>query len=481
MVAYRQMASQRSRCRGLLFLLLLLAGCAGSRVQAPPPGPVPAPAPEAGHASFFFPIEIPLADLRRMLDESLPRRLNDERKQEISETLRDDFYRYTLDRGEIALGLSGDWLTFEIPVRGSLTVGGRVRPVPLGKGLPVQETVDFKGTIRGTASPAIGIDWRPDPRPEVQVHLEQAQLRVLDAFSLSVRAFLEEKLNPILNRELQRAAGEMLEGLALREKAAGMWRSLHVARRALDGEDLWLRFEPAGISLVPVTGSGGALRTGLGISGRISMTLGQPAAPLAPAPLPPLRFDGERTGGFEMEVPVAASAEELSRKVDQELRGDRFRIAGTRLLTVTRASLEAEGDRLRLTVDFQEKGNAAGRLVLRGRPVLDPATNVLSLDGLQYDLAAGGRFLRLMDRLRRAEMLERLRKETRVDLRPYLARAGQETAGAIRSLFPPGLRVEVRVEPVQVLGVGVIEGALWARCRLAGSTTALILNHGNDI
>jgi Domain of unknown function (DUF4403) len=457
----------------VLSVLLVLTGCAGSRVQTPP-APPSAPPAGPGQASFFFSVEIPLAEVRRMLEQALPPRLSDERRQEIADGLRDDFYRYTLDRGEIAVGLSGDWLTFEIPVRGSLTVGGRVRPVPLGKGLPVQETVDFKGTVRGTASPAIGPDWRPDPQPAVQVHLEQAQLRVLDVFSVDVRSFLEGRLNPILNRELQRASGEMLNGLALREKAEAVWKSLHVTRRAMDGENLWLRFEPAWLSLVPVTGKGEALRTGLGISGRISMTLGQPAAPLAPTPLPPLRLEGERPGGFEMEVPVAAPAGELSRTVDRELRGDRYRIAGAKLLTVTQASLDIEGDRLRLTLDFQER-SATGRFVVHGRPVLDPKTNVLSLDDLQYDLASGGRFLRLMDRLRRAEMLERLRKETRVDLTPFLDRAGKETAQAIRSLFPPGVRGEVRVAPVRILGVGVADGTLWARCRLAGTTSGLRL------
>jgi hypothetical protein len=460
----------------ILAVLLVLAGCAGSRTQAPS-GPPSAPPTEAGHASFFFPIEIPLTDLRRMLDESLPRRLNDERKQEISETLRDDFYRYTVDRGEVAVGVAGEWLTFEIPVKGSLTLGGRLRPLPLGKGLPVQETVEFSGTIRGTASPAITPDWRADPRPTVQIHLAQARLRALDVFSVNLRPFLEERLNPILNRELQRAAGEMLDGLALRQKAEATWKSLHLARRAMDGESLWLRFEPAEISLAPIALSGGALRTGLGISGRISMTLGQGAPSPAPSPLPPLRLDGARTAGFEIEVPLTASTEELSRTVDRELRGDRYRIAGTKVVTVTKADLEAEGDRLRLTLDFQEKGNAeVRRLIVHGRPVLDPQTNVLTLDDLRYDLATGGRFLRLMDRFRRAEMLEKLRKETRVDLTPYLERAGKETAGAIRSLFPAGTRGEVSVEPVRILGVGVVDGAVWARCRLTGSTSALSLS-----
>lgn len=267
----------------------------------------------------------------------------------------------------------------------------------------------------------------------------------------------------------------MLDGLALRERAEAAWRSLHVSRRVQNGENLWLRFEPADMSLSPITASETALRTGIGISGRISMTLGQSAPPAVPSPLPPLRLDGARAAGFEVEIPVMASAEEVSRTVDRELRGDRFRIAGTKRLTVTAANLQVEGDRLRIALDFQEEGARPGRLIVRGRPVVDPASNILSLDDLQYDLTTGGRFLKLMDRLRRAEMLEKLRKETRVNLAPYLERAGQETAQALRGLFPPGMKGEVSVAPVRIVGVGVVDGAIWARCRLTGTTSALTL------
>ena len=58
--------------------------------------------------------------------------------------------------------------------------------------------------------------------------------------------------------------------------------------------------------------------------------------------------------------------------------------------------------------------------------MLDPATSVLRLADLQYDLASAGFFLRLADRLHRAEL--------------------------------PGLLGEVRVEPVRILGVGIAGG-----------------------
>ena len=264
--------------------------------------------------------------------------MSDERKQEISGAIQDDFYRYTLERGGVEVGFSGEWLTFSFPVRGRLTIGGR-----LG-GLPVQETVELGGRVRGTASPAITPDWRPDPRPAAQIELDRADLKLPGGFSVGIRGLLESRLNPILNQELQKAAGRLLADLSLRRKAEEAWRSLHVARRAVAGENLWIRFQPLGIALARITQKDGSLHTGIGISGQLSLSL--EAAPASPPPvtlLPPLRIDAERAGGFELEAPFAASPEELSRWTDRALRGMRFRIGRGREMEVTGAGLGVEG------------------------------------------------------------------------------------------------------------------------------------------
>jgi hypothetical protein len=456
------------RARGFIFFLAFLTGCSGARVP-PPPASIPTPAilsSESGKASFFFPVAIPLSQVRRIVEESIPPRMSDERKQEISGAIHDDFYRYTLERGEVEAGFSGEWLTFSFPVRGRLTIGGRIG------GLPVEETVALGGRVRGTASPAITPDWRPDPRPAAQIELDRADLELPGGFSVGIRSLLEQRLNPILNQELQKAAGRLLAELSLRRKAEESWRSLHVARRAVAGENLWIRFQPLEVALARVTLKDGSLHTGIGISGQLSLSLGAAMTPPPVTLLPPLRIDAEQAGGFELEAPFAASPEELSRWTDRALRGMRFRIGRGREMEITAAGLGVEGERLVLALDFRTEGRD-GRLVLRGRPVLDPGTSVLRLADLRYDLESGSFFLRLADRLHRAELLAGLQKAARLDLAPFLAPAERETARAIQGLFPPGLHGEVRVEPVRILGVGIAGGAVRARCRMVGRIAPL--------
>jgi hypothetical protein len=471
-----------SRHLAAVAVLAMMAGaCSSGRVQPPAEMPVPAPPPATGTASFFFPVEVPLAELGRMLDAAVPRRMAETRKEEVAEALREDFYRYEVERGPVALGSSGEWLTFRFPVRGKVTVGGRVRPIPLGRGVPVEETIELAGEVFGTAVPAVGPDWRLDFHPVAQISLARADLMLLELVPLNLRSLLEEKLNPVLNRELRSATGRAEAGLVLRRSAEEAWRALHFSRRGLNGENRWLRFQPSEISVAKIAESGGVLRTGLGISGEVSVVLGAEASPPPISPLPPPREVAGSGGRFELEIPVVASPAELSVLMDRSLKGSRHRLGRSRAMVVTAAKVEADGDRLLVALDFQESPGKAGRsaggtLRLRGRPVYDPAKNVLRIADLRYDLATRSLRLRIANRLHREELLRGLEKAARLDFTATLRRLEGEARTALREiLLPRGVRGGLELEPVRVLSVSVAEGSVYARCRVAGAVPALVL------
>ncbi|HYO15365.1 MAG TPA: DUF4403 family protein [Thermoanaerobaculia bacterium] len=480
------MSSPSMRPVFVLVLLVSAGLAAGSCASIPvPPSPeLPAPSrplTDPGTASFFFPVEVSLAELGRMLDAAVPRRLADTRKEEVAEALREDFYRYEVERGPVEVGSSGEWLTFRFPVRGKVTVGGRLRPLPLGRGLPVEETIELEGEVFGTAVPSVAPDWRLDLSPVAQISLNRADLMLLDVVPLNLRTLLEEKLNPVLNRELRTAAGQSAMGLVLRKEAEAAWRALHFSRKGVHGEDLWIRFQPSEITLAKISESGGVLRTGLGISGEVSVGLGGEVTPPPVSPLPPPRQVDGGEGRFELEIPVVATPEELSGLLDRSLRGSRHRLGRSRSMIVTAAKVEADGDRLLILLDFQEsqsKGGsgAGGTLRLRGRPVFDPAKNVLRIADLQHDLATKNLRLRVASRLHREKLLKGLEKAARLDFTPTLRDLEAEARTALRDVLRPrGVRGEVTLEPVQVLSVGVADGAVYARCRVAGRTPALVL------
>ena len=459
---------RRSLQAALACLALALGACRSTRVETPavPPTPVV----ETGRASFFFPVRIPLSQVRRALEEAIPRRLRGEQSQDLSSSLEGDSYRYDVERGEVVVGFYDGRITFGFPVRGTVTLSGRLRTLPV----PIRETIELSGSVTGSARPALTPDWEADPDPVAELQLDRADIKVLGV-PVSLRGLLEEKINPVLARELRNAGSQLLAGLALRDKAREAWKSLHFARRAVDGENLWIRFRPDDVTLSRVIEKDGVLRSGIGISGEVSMVLGQALVAPAVNPLPPPETVDGGDGRFELDVPLQASPAELTALADRSLRGFRYR-RGQQELAVRSAAVSAEGDRLLLTLDFEAtrgQRKSPGQLVLRGRPVFDPRTNLLTFSDLQVRLAAKDLRLRLANRFHKEDLLKAVARRARLDLGPILGNAEREARAAISGLLPKDIRGEIRLEPVTILSVGVSGGAVVARCRVAGSTAAL--------
>jgi hypothetical protein len=452
----------------LACLALTLGACRSAQVVPPA---VPAGSlVETGRASFFFPVQIPLSQVRKALEDNIPRQLRGEQKEELSAGLEDDSYRYDVERGEVVVGFHGGRITFGFTVRGNVTLSGRLRAVPV----PVRETIELRGSVIGSARPALTPDWQADPDPTAQLRLDRADIKVFGV-PVSLRGLLEEKINPVLDRELEKAGGQLLSGLALGNQAREAWESLHFARRALDGENLWIRFRPDDVAVSRVTEKDGVLRSGIGISGEVSMVLGRVLEPPAVTPLPPPEIVDGGDGRFELEVPLQASPAELTALADRSLRGFRYR-RGSQEIVARSAAVSAEGDRLLLTLDFEAtrgKRKSPGQLILQGRPVFDARTSLLTFSDLKVRLAAKDLRLRLANRFHKDDLLKAVAKRARLDLGPILGDAEREARAAILGLLPREIRGEVRLEPVTILSVGVSGGVVVARCRVAGRTGTL--------
>lgn len=278
------------------------------------------------------------------------------------------------------------------------------------------------------------------------------------------------------------------------------------------GEGLWLRFQPEAVRLAPLEGDGQALRTGLSVEGRIALlvepsgrTLSVPPA----GPLPPLAMSaGAMTGGagrLEAELPVAAAPATLSPWLQRELRGARFRAGKGRVMQIDEAVLSAAGEDLVLALDFRalESGlpgrparaasdgaigasgaagtERRGRLTLRGRPVLDVAAGELRLRDLRIDLDSDSFLLRYAGWRHRGRMLAEVQKRAVLELGPVLAEVEAQALAAVREIeLPAGvggdLRSGLRLDPVEILAVGVADGVVVVRCRITGTTAPLTLD-----
>lgn len=488
----RHLAS-RKRCpgwdslRGLVLWLLFLASCAPSAPvlidpPAPPPGVRILP-DDVGQASFFLPVEIPLAEVRGQVEAMVPRQLEEQRQEDYSPVLEEDSWRLLAVRGAIDVGFAADRFVFRFPVEGRLTFAGRLRPVPVGRGVPVRESVDFSGVVTGAVKPSLAPDWRLRLDAQAQLDLSRAEVEVFEVVKVSLRGLLQDEIDPVLERELRKAMERAAAGWKLREQAAAAWKALHVSQEVLDGEGLWLRFRPAEVRVAALRAEGDWLRTGFAITGQAHLGFPRGAAPPpAPAPLPPPGVLAAPSGRLEIEVPVLASDADLSRLAAKRLQGTRRQIGGYEM-AISGASLRVLGDGMLVALDFQARGpfarGAQGRLFLRGRPVFDPQAKVLRLAGLDYDLATRSRLLQTADWLLRADVLASLERETRFDVAATLREADRKAQEAVKGFrFPAGLKGEIRLDSATVTDLVVSDGYLYARCRITGTSTPLTWTSG---
>lgn len=481
----------------LLLAALLVQACA----PAAPPVVIDPPAPQAGprtlpdvagRASFFLPVQIPLTEVRRRAEEMVPRHLEEERREDFSNLLEEDSWRLLATRGTMDVGFSADRFVFRFPVEGRLTFSGRLRPVPVGRGVPVRETVDFSGNVIGSVKPSVAPDWQLRLESHAQLDLSRAEVEIFDLVKVSLRPLLRDELDPVLAREFRKAAERAVTDMKLRQQATEAWKALHFSQEVLAGrrpgeQGLWLSFRPAQVRMEPLRTEGGQLRTGIAISGRLDLGFAGPARARAPqTPLPALSIEedvrAEPAGRLEIDVPILASDADLSRLAASRLQGVRHR-AGAYDVVFSGASLRVLGDSLLMALDFEAKGpfarGARGRLFVRGQPVFDPESKVLRLAGLDYDLATRSRLLQAADWLLRSDLLATLEKEARFDVAATLREADRKAQESARNLrFPAGLQGEIRLDSATVTDLVVADGYLYARCRVTGTSTPLTLAPG---
>jgi hypothetical protein len=432
---------------------------------------------DEGRASFFLPVEVPLAAVRSAVEAGVPRQMEEQRQEEYSPLLDRESWRLLATRGVIEVGFSAERFVFRFPVVGRLTFAGRLRSV----GVPVRESVDFSGTVTGWVKPALAPDWRLRLDSHAQLDLSRAEVEVFKVVRIGLRGLLQDEIDPILDRELRRAAERAVADWKLREQAAAVWKALHVEQEVLGGDGLWLRFRPAEVRVAALRAEGDRVRTGFAIAGPVRLGFAHGAA-AAPAPLPSPGVLDEPSGRLEIEVPVVASDADLSRLAARRLQGLRQRVSGYEM-TVSGASLRVLGDGLLVSLDFQARGpfarGARGRLFLRGQPVFDPQAKVLRLAGLDYDLATRSRLLNAAEWLVRSDLLATLEREARFDVAATLREADRTAQEAVRSFrFPAGLHGEVRLDSASVTQLVVADGYLYARCRITGTTTPLTWSAG---
>jgi hypothetical protein len=419
-------------------------------VEPPPPPDSPAPPVEWPATTSRVPVAVtvPLDALSKQVEAALPR--------EFPFDANADVHAYGKPtRGPISIrNLDGNRTEATTQVSGRVQVEKRII-------VNVTVGVDVTGRVTAAAAPTIGKDWAIDPHLTLSATLDRAAANTPFG-EIDVTGLVRGKVEELVNQEKPKVHEAVARVLAVRERVAEVWKSLHAVHRIGADPPVWLRVVPRGVVFRSLQYPADAIESGLTLTLEARVFVQNDPPAVVATPLPELGTTGERPGDVGLTIPVEVSYDVINHQLAKVVaEHGTIALSEGEHVTVTGATLKPHGDGVLVTADFRgDKGwsrRVAGRLYVTGVPVFDPKAGTLRVDNLAYTAGTRTRLTQAVAWLARDQLLEQLRAVTTVELGDELtrvtdearARATQELA-ALKAQLPREVVAETAVETVTI-------------------------------
>jgi len=276
-------------------------------------------------------------------------------------------------------------------------------------------------------------------------------------------------LGPVLERglaaSLDAAAAALdrafAEQAAEKDRFAAFWRAL--ARPFEIAPGAWLEMRPTAAAAGPIGGDGEALGTAIAFTLAPRVTVG--ATPLAvETEPPPLRLGAPAPARMVLDLPVLASFEEVSRRLQQDLAGVEISVLPGRSVRIVSATVTGAG--AALAIDLGLAGAIEGVAHLVGRPVLEAGGAAVRFTDLRATVETSGRLAQAMSGVTEKALILAVESYARIDLGDHLENVRRGLAAALNREVAPGLWLQGEVDRPRVDSFGPVAGGLEVRLRV---------------
>lgn len=460
-----------------------------AEVKPPVLAQLPPLPPASGASRIIAPITIPLAAIRDAAERAAPRNFAGKADNPVPQLLQNADINWTVARGAIAATGAQDTLSLAAPINGNLHVTGALSSnvqEALGGALQgllggnvakqlgnvnvniksVNANAEIRGNVLLTAKPVLAANWRIDPNLAAQVNLGDTGLSI-GGVRVNVPTQVKPTIDRAVNEQLAAVQQHIRNDPALEQTARREWaklcRSIPLqGAAALQGLFLELRPTRAVAAQPRVHGTAVTLTLGVEAQTRITTVQAKPDCPF-PATL---NIVPQAPGRLNIAVPIDMPFTDLNKIIEAQFAGKTFPEDGSGAvdLTVKRATVAASGERLlvSLLVNAKEKKSWFGfggeaSVHIWGKPVLDPAQQILRLENLELAVESEAAFGLLGTAARAAmPLLEKsLAEKTTIDLKPLASDAQKRIAEAMADFQrnDSGVRVDADIKQLRLAGI----------------------------
>ena len=370
----------------VLALFVTLATACGGRFEVPVPvlaAPAAAPAP-IETATIGLPVTISLAKIRAGLDSIFPAvdSLDRARCTALGGLV---CHQYLYRRDSLDLHMQGD----RVVLQTSLRYSGRVALPGLDAGI-ASCGMPPEPMKRASMRLSTSLYWRSDWRLASRGTTVAAELTDRCAVTL-----LRVDATPLMRRLIEAQTASLRQQIDsvipsvgdLRPAAESLWRVMQQPLLLDSASSIWLVMTPETVSLMPITGSGGAASTAMVLKARPRVVVGsRPAATQRPLPILTL---ANRSAGIHIPIEIEVPFSDLSQRATALLSGE---VAG-KGIRVGEVAVWGVGDTAVVRVGMT--GKMSGSLYLLGRVAYDSAARAVLTSDLRYTLASNNAMSRV--------------------------------------------------------------------------------------
>ena len=433
----------------------ILAGCTSQKAfvaNAPDPA-YQKPVDRVKEVSTLnIPIEIPLLDIERKINEQLGDVLFEDNS--LDNNGGDNLMLKVNRRQPLQIeAKGGNLFNIKVPVNVWAKAGWKVEKFGLAVAkyedtqfdidinFLTKLTIDERWRISSTTTPN-GYKWISEPKVK------------LGFFEIPITTIIEK----IIDRELPNVTQSVdieVGKINLKPAVETAWKAVQEPFLINEAYQAWLKVTPQEVMMTPLGTKGRNVRISLGMKATTETFLGAKPTAAVMAVVPPLKLADRLEDKFEVGMITQIPYEQARKLAMEQTGGKTYEFKeGKYKITVTDIQLYGQGEDLVVATTLT--GSLNGKVFLKGKPYFDQATSTIKMKDLDYDLdtknklaktadwLAHGRFLKMMEphfSISIASQLEEGKKMIQQNLAGNKINKSINLNGQLTNLSPDGIYI----------------------------------------
>jgi hypothetical protein len=231
--------------------------------------------------------------------------------------------------------------------------------------------------------------------------------------SFKPRKIVDDLVSPLQQKLSGQISQKINEQFHLKNEVATVWNMAHKPILMEKGFNAWLKLTPSEVMLYPLYAHDNRVKLSVGISTFAEMVVGPEPASQPPQPLPDLRLVNSFDRTFRIALNTDLYYSDL-RPIAEKLLLNKTFVSDGRSFTVRDFELYGNGDRL--VVKLQTEGALDGIIYLTARPAFNSATNIFSLEDVDFDMQTRSLLLKSADWLLHGTIREMIHEKLNLNL-----------------------------------------------------------------